>query len=97
MKFSSTGLLLISLVMTGSTWSGPVAKQTAPAAVRSHGETVRLNIPVGRPPAVIAAPIVSPRSVSGVDVWLTVLLGGGMIALQLRRTQMSVRRARVMV
>lgn len=96
LKSSSMGtLLVLSLLLTGSSWSGPLVKRATIAGMHALSANLPQVAPVRSLPA--AALAVSPvgRSEPAMDVWLSVILGGGLIAMQLRRTQMSVRRARV--
>jgi hypothetical protein len=75
MKFSSMGVLLISALMSGSSWPEPVTRHAV----------------IVEPRQILSQPQPTPAT----DTWLTILLGGVLVALQLRRTQMDARRARV--
>lgn len=93
-KFSYTGALLISLLLAGS---GSTAEQAAMAQARNRHVNARLDLPMRSAPTASATAISNPRPAPATDVWLTIILGGGLIALQLRRTQQSVRKARFAV
>ena len=101
LKSSSMGVLLVlSLFLTGSSWSGVLVKRTATAGTQAFSASLPLTAPVRVLPTVVlptVAVAVSPggRPAPAPDVWLSVILGGGLVAMQLRRTQMTVRRARV--
>ncbi len=96
-KFSSTAVLLVlSLLMAGSSRSGPVTRQDI-AAVPAHSERGRLIIPAHSAPPLAMVLISRPSAASAMDLWLTFILGGGLIARQLRRTQKGARLARLSV
>jgi hypothetical protein len=99
MKFSSTGLMLmLALLMAGSSRSGSIATQAALAAARSSSrESVGLTTIGHRLPILAVSTVEQAPSVPAADVWLTVSLGGGLIALRLRRMQKGARTSRVMV
>jgi hypothetical protein len=98
-KFSSRpALLVLSLLMAGSSWAGSIApQQAAMADARSRRESVRGISPARSLPTPSAIKVAQGRPWPATDVWLTVILGGGLIALQLRRTQRSVRMCRLAV
>ena len=96
-KFSSFGVLGISLLAAGSSWPMPLAKQAATAATRGYRESVRLEIHAHTPPTLSAATLPRAPLAPATDAWLMVVLGGGVVALQLRRTQRTVRRSRVAI
>ena len=96
LKNSSMGVLLVlSLFLTGSSWSGVLVKRTATAGTQAFSASLPLTAPVRVLPTVAVAVSPGGRPAPAPDVWLSVILGGGLVAMQLRRTQMTVRRARV--
>ena len=96
MKFSSTAVLLIlSLFIAGSSWSGPIMLRHNMAEAHARRESVRLLLPVRGTPPLPATLIHEAGSAAAGDVWLTLVLGGVLVALQLRRTQRSARLSRL--
>jgi hypothetical protein len=96
MKFSSTAVLLIlSLCITGSSWSGPITPQRDIAEAHFGRERVRLVPPVRGAPLLPPTLIPQARAAATDDVWLTLILGGVLVALQLRRTQRNARLSRL--
>ena len=96
LKSSSMGVLLVlSLFLTGSSWSGVLVKRGATAGTHAFSASLPLTAPVRGSPTVAAAVSPGGRPAPALDVWLSVILSGGLVAMQLRRTQMTVRRARV--
>jgi hypothetical protein len=93
MKFSSTAVLLIlSVFIAGSSWSGPsITPQPDIAATHTRPESVRLLPPVRGTSPLPATLIHQAGAAAAGDVWLTLVLGGVLVALQLRRTQRSAR------
>jgi hypothetical protein len=95
MKFSSTAVLLVlAPLIAGSSWPGRLIPQRDP--VKAHAAVVSARLlPLVRvtpPPA--AAAILRNSDAAG-DVWLTVFLGGALVALQLRRQQKNARMSRL--
>jgi hypothetical protein len=97
MRFSSkSALVLLSLLVSGSSWPGPTARQAAAPGV--HATAIRLAHVSGvlqRDVELGASALAAARPTSVLDLWLTVVLSGAVVTLQLRRTQRSVRLARV--
>jgi len=96
-KFSSIGVLGISLLAAGSSWPVPLARQAAMAVTPGDRESVRLEMQANSSPTLSAALLPRSPLSPATDAWLMAVLGGGVIALQLRRTQRSVRRSRVAI
>jgi hypothetical protein len=96
MKFSSTAVLLIlSLFIAGSSWSGSITLQRDMAEAHAGLASVRLLPPERDTPPLPAALIPQARAAAADDVWLTLILGGVLVALQLRRTQRNARLSRL--
>jgi hypothetical protein len=97
MKFSSKGaLVLLSLFVSGSSWPGPPIRQVAAPEV--HAVPIRMahvSSVLKRDVQLGANALAEARPTPVMDLWLTVVLSGAVVALQLRRTQRSVRVARV--
>lgn len=97
MKFTSKNtLLLLSLLVSGSSWPAPTVQQVAGAEVRAV--PTRLTQVSGVLTSDVrlgAKALVAARPTPATDFWLFLFLGGAVIALQLRRTQRSIRVARV--
>jgi hypothetical protein len=89
-------LLVLSLLPTGSSWSGPLIERAKAAGTHAFSADLLRTTHVRSLPAVAtaASPGGSPP-VPALDVWLSVFLGGGLVAMQLRRTQRSVFRSRL--
>jgi hypothetical protein len=93
MKFSSTAVLLIvAPFITGSSWSGSIMPQRD--VVRVHVNARLLPLLRGTPPTA-PTPVLQGKSAAAGDLWLTIVLGGALVALQLRRTQKSARVSRL--
>ncbi len=96
MKFSSTTVLLIlSLCIAGSSWSGSITPQRDTAEAHADPASVRLLPPERDTPRLPTALIPQARAAAADDVWLTLILGGVLVALQLRRTQRNARLSRL--
>jgi hypothetical protein len=96
MKFSSTTVLLIlSLCIAGSSWSGSITPQRDTAEAHAGHQSTRLLPPVRGKPPLPATLIPQARAAAADDVWLTLILGGVLVALQLRRTQRNARQSRL--
>jgi hypothetical protein len=96
MKFASTAVLLIvSLFIAGSSWSESIAPRSDMVEVHAGRESVRLLWPVRSTPPLPATLIPEARAAATGDVWLTLVLGGVLVALQLRRAQRSARLSRL--
>jgi hypothetical protein len=92
MKFSSTAVLLIlSVFIAGSSWSGSFTPQRDMPEAHAGRESVRLLPPLRGTPPLPATLIPQARAAAAGDVWLTLILAGVLVALQLRRTQRSAR------
>ena len=96
MKFSSTTVLLIlSLCIAGSSWSGSIRPLRDMAEAHAGPASVRLP-PLVRGTAPLPATLIhEARAAAADDVWLTLILGGVLVALQLRRTQRNARLSRL--
>ena len=96
MKFSSTTVLLIlSLFIAGSSWSGSLTPRRDRAAAHAGLASVRFLPPERDTPPLPATLIPQARASAAEDVWLTLILGGVLVALQLRRTQRNARLSRL--
>ncbi len=96
MKFSSVAVLLIlSLFIAGSSWPESIVRRHQMAEAHAGRESVRLLPPVRGTPPLPAALIPQARAAAADDVWLTLILGGVLVALQLRRTQRTARLSRL--
>ena len=96
MKFSSTAVLLIlSVFIAGSSWSGSFTPQRVMAEAHAGRESMRLLPLVRGTPPLPATLIPQARAAAADDVWLTLILGGVLVALQLRRTQRNSRVSRL--
>jgi hypothetical protein len=96
MKFSSTAVLLIlSLFIAGSSWSGSITPPRSMAEAHAGHVSVQLLPPVRGAPPLPATLIPQARAAAADDVWLTLILGGVLVALQLRRTQRNARLSRL--
>jgi hypothetical protein len=96
MRFSSTAVLLIlSLFIAGSSWSVSSAPQPDMAGTHASRESVRLLWPAPDTAPLPATLIPQAGTAATGDVWLTLVLGGVLVALQLRRAQRSARLSRL--
>ena len=97
MKFWSKGtLVLLSLLVSGSSWPGPTARQVAAPGVRAGSVRLAQVSGVLTPAVRLGAnALAAARPTPAIDLWLTVVLSGAVVTLQLRRTQRSVRVSRV--
>jgi hypothetical protein len=96
MKFSSTTVLLIlSLFIAGSSWSGSLTRQRDMVEAHSGIANVRALPRARDTPRLAATLIPQARAAAADDVWLTLILGGVLVALQLRRTQRNARLSRL--
>jgi hypothetical protein len=102
MRVSSAGLLMLSLFVVGSSGSRSIVDSATAGpllrnhAVLEHNRLVRvrhLTRAIGAP--ALVARVIRDRSASAADTWFIVMLAGGTIALQLRRTQKSARMTRL--
>jgi hypothetical protein len=98
-KFSTTtgALLILTSLLAGSTVSGSIAKKAASAEAQAGQAILRLVGPARSAQAARVFAVARARPASATDVCLAVILGGCLVALQLRRTQRGVRMARVTV
>jgi hypothetical protein len=96
MKFSSTTVLLtLSVCIAGSSWSGSITPQRDMAEAHAGPPSVRL-LPPERDTRPLPVTLIPEASAAAADnVWLTVILGGVLVALQLRRTQRNARLSRL--
>jgi hypothetical protein len=96
MKFSSTAVLLIlSLCIAGSSWSGSLTPQRGMAEAHAGRASVQFLPPERDSPPLPATLIPQARASAADDAWLTLILGGVLVALQLRRTQRNARLSRL--
>lgn len=96
MKFSSTAVLLIlSLFIAGSSWPGSFTPRRDMTEAHAGGDSARLLPHLHGAPPLPATLIPQGRAAAAGDVWLTLILGGVLVALQLRRTQRNARLSRL--
>lgn len=88
-------LLVLSLLPTGSSWSGPLIERAATTGTHAFRANLPQTTHVRSSPAMATAASSASRPEPALDVWLSVFLSGGLVARQLRRTQMSVSRSRL--
>jgi hypothetical protein len=96
MRFSSTAVLLIlSLCIAGSSWSVSITARRDIAEAQAGQVSAQLLPSVRGAPPLRATLIPQARASAADDMWLTLILGGVLVALQLRRTQRNARRSRL--
>jgi hypothetical protein len=98
-RFSSLGvLLMLPVVMTSSSWSTAVTRKAVAAGEpRQIGAVAMAALQQSSLHQVAAAIPENVRASSAIDAGLTFLMGGGLVAWQLRRAQKGVRMARVAI
>src|SRR5581483_820284 len=89
MKRSSAtcALLILSSLLAGSSWSGPIVRQSR--IVNSVSGPLRPESAVAPLFPIVSA--VQGRDTHACDTWLMLALAGGLVALQLRRTHRGVQ------
>jgi hypothetical protein len=97
-KFSTTGaLMILTSLLAGPTASGALVRHTANAEADTGQAPARLATPEGSAQAAQLFVVTRDRPASATDICLGVILSGGLVALQLRRTQRGVRMSRLTV